>query len=311
MISIVTPAYNEEENIPALYREIRKVFDTEAIDFEWIIVDDHSTDGTFGVVKSLSEDDSRVKGVRFSKNFGSHQAIRCGLDRCAGEAVVVLAADLQDPPDLIPELINKMRGGADIVWAVRGKREGVQRKAVFAANSFYNLMRKVSKLQIPPSGADFFLLRRNVVEVVKRCRESNVNILFLISWLGFNQEQVVYTKKARLHGESGWTLRKKVRLAMDSLISFSSVPLRCMSVLGLLTSFVGFLYALYVVFNSILGTPITGWSSLMVAILLSGGILMMMSGMLGEYIWRILDESKGRPGYIIAQGTDDTERSGH
>lgn len=304
MISIITPAYNESENLPVLYERIRTVLDNDALDFEWIIIDDHSNDGTYETVAAIKAEDSRVRAFRFSKNFGSHQAIRCGLDQCQGDAAIILAADLQDPPETIPQLLSKMEEGGDIVWAVRKKRDGVQKRSVMLSNAFYRIMRKTTRLQIPPSGADFFLLRRNVIDVINQCRENNVNILFLISWVGFRQNQIFYTKESRLHGESGWTLRKKVKLAMDSMVSFSSVPLRIMSTLGVATSLVGFLYALYVVINNILGAPLTGWSSLMVAILLSSGVLMIMSGMLGEYIWRIFDQSKGRPGFIIEHQTD-------
>lgn len=309
MISVITPAYNEEANLPILYDRLCAVFDCAGIEFEWIVVDDKSADSTFAVISELSEKDGRVKGLSFSRNFGSHQAIRCGLDHSTGEAAVVLAADLQDPPETIPALIERMDVGADIVWAVRAKREGEKKRTILLANTFYNFMRRVTNLDLPPSGADFFLLRRNVIEALGNCRENNVNILFLISWLGFRQDEIFYTKKARLHGETGWTFRKRIKLAIDSMISFSSLPLRCMSLLGLITSFTGFLYALYIIVDAYMGTPITGWPSIMVTILLAGGVLMMMSGVLGEYIWRILDEAKGRPSYIVArrsrQAVDD------
>lgn len=309
MISIITPAFNEEENLPVLYESLRRTLEEAAVEFEWIIVDDYSTDNTFEVIQALGEKDARVKGYRFSRNFGSHQAIRCGLKQCSGEAAVVLAADLQDPPETIPLLLEKMQDGADIVWAVRAKREGERKRKVFAANTFYRLMRKATKLNLPPSGADFFLLRRKVIDVLDQCNEGNVNIMFLISWSGFRQEEIYYTKKARLHGETGWTFSKKLKLAMDSMVSFSSAPLRFMSTLGISTSFLGLLYALYVIIFSIFfGTSITGWSSLMVVTLISGGVLMMMAGVLGEYIWRILDEAKGRPGYIIDNKTTDSSQ---
>lgn len=304
-LTIVTPAFNEEENLPVLHEALVRILGQAEIDFEWIVVDDCSTDGTFDVIQSLAERDDRVKGVRFSRNFGSHQAIRCGLDRSAGDAVIVLAADMQDPPDVIPSLIERMNQGADIVWAVRGSREGERRRTTAAANLFYRIVRKTTDLNQPPTGADFFLLHRKVVDALGQCRENNVNILCLISWLGFQQAEVVYTKKARLYGSSGWTLRKKLNLAIDSIVSFSSVPLRCMSLLGFATAFSGLLYALFIIVSTFFGHPIQGWPSLMVVILISSGILMMMSGALGEYLWRTLDETKGRPGYVVDKKTPE------
>jgi len=304
MISIVTPAYNEAANLPVLYERICATMESLGLDWEWLVVDDHSEDATFEVVNGLAERDRRVRGLRFARNFGAHTAVTCGLHEARGDCVTGLAADLQDPPEVIPQLLEEWKSGAKVVWAARGLREGEKAATIGFSRAYYWLMRHVVGMkEMPATGADFFLLDRAVVDAFSRFNESNASILALLTWMGFRQATITYDKRARLHGRSGWSLQKKLKLVVDSVTSFSYVPIRFMSYLGFAVAFIGFLYAGIVILNYLRGAPVQGWSSLMVVVLLVGGIQMVMMGVLGEYLWRALDESRRRPRYIIEART--------
>jgi dolichol-phosphate mannosyltransferase len=303
-LSVITPAYREEKNLPVLYQRLRNVLAGIGMDWEWIIVDDHSDDGTYAVAAALAAQDEHVGALRLSRNFGSHMAVICGLDGAAGDCAVIMAADLQDPPELIPDLLEPWRAGHHIVWAVRAGREGEDRGTLAFSRLYYWLLRRVVRLPgIPATGADFFLIDRKVMEVVRALKERNASLLALIAWAGFTQTTITYQKQARLHGNSGWTLAKKIKMVIDSIASFSFLPIRAISGLGLIIAACGFFYAMAVIVNSILGRPIQGWSSLMVAVLILGGSQIVMIGVLGEYIWRTLDEIRRRPKYIIEAST--------
>ncbi|MEN8144631.1 MAG: glycosyltransferase family 2 protein [Gemmatimonadota bacterium] len=300
LLSIVSPAYREAENLPELYGRIRAVMDGLSLDWEWVILDDHSPDQTFDVVRALAARDDRVKGLRLARNSGSHIALSCALNHARGDCVVALAADLQDPPETIPELLDRWREGAHVVWAARGKKGGESVTTTGLSRVYYWLMRRVVGFkEMPSEGADFFLLDRRVLEAFSRFNEKNVSILALITWMGFRQTTITYTKQERSQGKSGWTLRKKLKLLVDSVTSFSYVPIRAMSYLGFLVALGGFAYAAVVFYNALAGSPPEGWSALMVVVLLVGGTLMLMLGVLGEYVWRALDEAKDRPRFIV------------
>ena len=306
LLSIVTPAYNESKNLPLLYERLASVLNSLEIDWEWIVVDDHSADATFVTVAELAQRDPRVRAVRFARNFGSHTAITCGLHMARGDCAAIMAADLQDPPETLPELLGAWQGGAQVVWAVRGKREGETLSTRGFARLYYWLMRRLIGIrEMPATGADFFLVDRRVLDAFRQFGEANVSILALITWMGFRQSAITYEKQARVHGESGWTLRKKLKLVVDSVTSFSYQPIRLMSYAGFVVALAGFLYAIVVVINSVRGNPVQGWSSLMVVLLVVGGMQMVMMGVLGEYIWRSLDESRRRPRYLIERDTLD------
>jgi polyisoprenyl-phosphate glycosyltransferase len=310
LLSIVTPAFNEAANLPLLYDRLRAALAALPVEWEWVIVDDHSEDATFAVVRELAARDPRVRGVRFARNCGSHAALSCGLREARGDCVAALAADLQDPPDVLPELFSRWQEGAQVVWAVRARRDGETAATLAFARLYYWLMRTVVGLRdMPATGADFFLLDRTVVGALARFDEANTSILALLMWMGFRQATVTYGKEARVHGRSGWTLEKKLKLAIDSVTSFSYLPIRFMSYLGCGVALLGFAYAGHVVVNAVAGNPVEGWSSLIVVVLLLGGIQMVMMGVLGEYLWRALDETRGRPRYLVeatvgAPGTD-------
>lgn len=304
LLSIITPAYCEEENIPLLYSCLLDVTINLGVHWEWIVIDDHSSDNTFKIIKDLSLSNPRIRGVRLSRNHGSHAAISCGLHLCQGDCAIIMAADLQDPPEIIPLLLEKWIKGFQVVWAVREKREGLRKHDYFFAQFYYCFMRKIIDIQnIHPSGADFFLIDRLVINTIKRFSERNRSIFALIAWVGFNQGFIEYEKKNRIHGKSGWNYRKKIILLIDSITSFSYLPIRFISTLGIVTAVIGFIYSLFTVINALTGNPPEGWASLMVAVLIIGGIQMMMLGILGEYLWRTLDESRQRPQYIIEETT--------
>ena len=303
-VSIVTAAYNEAANLPVLYGRLKEVFSRLDVTWEWIVVDDHSRDGTFEVLRALAVSDERVRAMRLARNSGSHIALACGLNHCGGECAIVLAADLQDPPENAPALIEKWRAGAQVVWAVRAGREGENAQTVAFARLYYWIMRKLIGLQeMPATGADFLLMDRCVVEALRQFRESNISMLALITWMGFRQDSIEYVKQARLHGASGWTLKKKLKLVVDSVTSFSYLPIRAMAYAGFLVGLLGFLYALFIVFHAWKGHPVEGWASLMVIVLLLGGFQLLFMGVLGEYIWRTLDESRNRPRFLIEDTT--------
>jgi glycosyltransferase involved in cell wall biosynthesis len=305
LLSVVTPAYNEEGNLPILYERLSNALVSIDIDWEWIVVDDHSSDRTFTAIGEIAARDPRVHAVRFARNFGSHTAITCGLYHARGDCAVIMAADLQDPPEVLSVLLEKWFAKAQVVWAVRTRREGEKTSTIGYSRLYYLLMRHVVGLkEMPPTGADFFLVDRYVLDAFRQFKESNVSIMALISWMGFRQETITYDKQARLHGNSGWTLKKKLKLLVDSVTSFTYLPIRIMSYVGFLVALAGFVYAGIVVGNSLAGHPVEGWSSLMVAILVIGGIQMLMMGVLGEYLWRALDESRSRPRYLIEATTN-------
>jgi dolichol-phosphate mannosyltransferase len=301
LLSIVVPAYNEAENLPLLHRRISALNWTAMdADFELIIADDCSSDSTPQVLESLRNGDPRVKWLRFSRNFGSHMAVTAALLHCAGDAAVVMAADLQDPPEIIPRLIDRWRQGSRVVWAVRDSREGESPGTLLAARIYYFLMRRISDFKPPPEGADFLLLDRAVIEALRQSPEKHTTVFGLVQWMGFSQASVEYTKAARAAGVSKWTFRKKIKLCIDSLVSFSYVPIRMMAALGLLTALLGFAYAAVVVVRALAGVaPVSGWSSLMCVVLVMSGVQMLLLGILGEYLWRTYDETRKRPAFII------------
>ena len=299
-LSIVTPAFNEEECLQDLYDRTCQALDPFEEEWELIIVDDHSTDNTFQIIKQIAELDHRVHGIRLARNTGSHMALLCGIQHARGECAVTLASDLQDPPELILKMMELWKNTAQVVWAVREKREGESFFDVWFARQYYSLMRNIVGIkEMPTSGADFFLIDRKVIDALCQFRETHVSILALISWMGFRQETVNYNKRVREHGVSGWTLRKKLKLVVDSIVSFSYLPIRVMSYMGIVVAIIGFISAISIVIDALDGIPVEGWASLMVVILFVGGLQMVMIGVLGEYTWRALDEARRRPQFIV------------
>jgi polyisoprenyl-phosphate glycosyltransferase len=300
-LSLVIAAFNEEQNLPALYERIARMdWRTAGVEIEIVFVDDHSRDRTPEILRELAARDLRVKWLRFSRNFGSHKAFTAGLEFASGDAAVILAADLQDPPETIPLLLEKWRAGAKVVWAVRGAREGETWFNKISARLYYMLMRRYAIADLPQTGADFLLMDRVVMDALRDSPERNTSLLALIQWMGFEQAQIIYTKEARQAGVSKWTFSKRIKLAVDSFVSFSYMPIRLMSLLGFLSAALGFLYALFLIVRRIIyEAPIEGWTSLICVVLIMSGLQLIMLGVLGEYLWRAFDESRRRPRFII------------
>ena len=304
MISVIIPSFNEHGNINNLYERLCSVSKKiHKHKMEFIFVDDCSSDGTYGALQKLAEKDERVEMIRFSRNCGSHAAASAGLQFCRGDAAVMIAADLQDPPEIIPDLISKWEKGFRIVWGVRKNREGENFITRAFSRLFYFLMNHLTDIRQAPTGADVFLVDRKVIEAFNQSPEKNTSVYMLIMWLGFSQSSIEYTKEDRHFGKSKWRFSKRLKLFFDSLVSFSYVPLRMMSLVGTIAALLGMSYGMVVFFNVLCGSPIQGWSSLMIVILLLGGFQMVMMGMLGEYLWRTYDEARRRPRYVIEKNT--------
>jgi len=301
ILSVVVAAYNEEGNLALLYDRVRALdWAGMGLSPEFVFVDDHSTDATPRILADLAGRDPAVKVLRFSRNFGSHKAFAAGLENCTGSAAVILAADLQDPPETIPRLVEKWRAGARVVWAVRAEREGVSLPAQAFSRLYYWLMRRFAEVQPPRTGADFLLMDRIVLTALDSAREKHTSILTLIQWMGFEQDQIAYTKTGRHSGRSKWTFRRKLKLAVDSFVSFSYAPVRMMSLCGILFAFTGFIYAAVVMVRALAyQVPVQGWASLMCVLLIVSGVQLVMLGVLGEYLWRAFDEVRSRPRYIV------------
>lgn len=301
LLSVITPAYNEEHNLPILFDRLRETLDAIDMKWEWIVVDDHSSDATFDYISGLSQHAPHVNVIRLARNFGSHTALACGLQNARGDCAVVLAADLQDPPELIPDFIARWRNGVQIVWGVRGMRPDDKARTVGFSKLYFFLMRSFVGLQnMPPTGSDFFLIDQRVIHAFRQFQETNVSTIGLLTWLGFRQESVSYDKEKRVHGRSGWTLEKKIKILVDSITAFTYKPIRLMSYTGFVFALFGFISAGIIIGKALLwGSPVQGYPSIMAAVLVIGGIQMLMLGVLGEYIWRALDEARRRPHYII------------
>ncbi|MBI1861516.1 MAG: glycosyltransferase family 2 protein [Deltaproteobacteria bacterium] len=299
-LSIITPAYNEALNLPVFYQRVSEALRDNGVHWEWIIVDDHSRDETPNVIGRLSESDPRVRGYRLSRNFGAHKAVRCGLDMARGDGIVIMASDLQDPPEAIPRLLNEWQKGAQVVWAARQSRVGETHTTVWLSRIFHFIIKKASGIsEMPAQGADFYLIDHMVREGLKQFSESSVNIGALTMWLGYRQTTILFEQQERLNGKSGWTLRKKLTLAIDTFVSFSHVPIRVVSCIGFATSALGLAWASFILWNALHGTAVPGWASIMIVVLVLGGVTLLALGVLGEYLWRTLQESRKRPNYVI------------
>jgi glycosyltransferase involved in cell wall biosynthesis len=301
LIAIIVPVFNERDNLRLFYDAATDVM-RPMVDFDWefVFIDDGSRDGSFDVLSSLRSHDDRVSAVRFPRNFGSHVAIAAGLDYCRADAAIVMAADLQDPPALIREFVDRWRAGYDVVWGARtGRDDGALRSQAMAM--FYRLVRRFAIPTYPSGGTgSFCLISRPVIDAFRQCNERNRLTFGLIAWSGFRDTSVPYHRPRRLIGSSSWTVRRMLKAAIDTFISFSSLPIRTISILGLLVSGLSFVFGVYVFINQIFfGTRVQGWTSVMLAVLMLGGVQLLMIGVLGEYLQRILEEARSRPLYIV------------
>lgn len=299
-ISIVIPVYNEEKNIQELYKRLSTVMNEVTHNYEIIFCNDGSIDTTQDQLKLLAETDKKVKVITFSRNFGQQAAITAGLDIATGEKIITMDADLQDPPELIPEFISKADAGYDVVYGVSEKRnDPYLRKALF--HCYYFTMDKFCGQKFPRNVGIFALMKRPVVDTLLQVSERNRFVPALRSWVGYNQTGIPYSKPPRFAGKETQSLSKLFRMGTDALFSFSYVPLRITTILGLVVSFIAFLAILNVLYQKLFaGTAILGWSSPLVSTLFIGGVELIMLGIIGEYLGRIYDEVKRRPHYVIS-----------
>jgi dolichol-phosphate mannosyltransferase len=301
-ISIIAPALNEEASIGEFYKRIRTVLESAGFDFEIIFIDDGSADGTLRKLKDIHGRDARVKIISFSRNFGHPLAISAGLENAGGDAAVIIDADLQDPPEALPEFFQKWREGYKVVYGIRTKRKEWFGKRL-AYWCFYRLLKKLAALNLPLDAGDFCLMDREVIEVIKSLPERNRFMRGLRSWAGFKQTGVVYERAVRFAGVSKYSLTKLCKLALDGILAFSYIPLRLASFIGFIIAGFAFLAILLVLYlrlaYGIIGVP--GFSSTLIAILFLGGIQLIAIGIVGEYIARIYEEVKHRPLYIVKE----------
>jgi polyisoprenyl-phosphate glycosyltransferase len=300
LYSIVIPVYNEAEVLPSLYDRLTRVMEGLVEPYEIIFVNDGSQDDSTPLLRDFQARDGRVKFLNFSRNFGHQIAITAGLDYSSGQAAVVMDADLQDPPEVIPRLIEQWRKGYDVVFAVRAKRQGEGLFKRATAAIFYRLFRRMTATEIPLDAGDFRLMSRRAVDTLQSIRERNRFIRGLAGWIGFRQTSVTFVRDVRQAGETKYPLKKMLRFALNGLLSFSLVPLQLASYLGFLISSIGFFYIAYAIgLKLFTDRVVLGWTSVMVAVLFLGGVQLISLGIIGEYIGRIYEEVKQRPLYIV------------
>ncbi len=305
-VSLVVPVYNEEDNIKGFYdATIAAASKLKEYEIDIIFIDDCSRDMTPNVLEDLRGTDRRVGILRLSRNCGTHAAVSAGLNHCTADAAIILAADLQEPPQIIvPKMVQEWKAGASVVWGVRKAREGEGIMTILFSRLFYKMINCLTVTSLPESGVGAILVDRCVIDAYNQIDEKNPSVAMLIAWLGFSQKSISYISEPRRHGKPKWTFTKKIKLALDSIISFSYTPIRFMSLMGMVCTVIGMVYASHILFNRLVhNVTVEGWASLMMAVLLIGGIQMMMLGVLGEYVWRTYDESRGRPRYVIEKNT--------
>jgi glycosyltransferase involved in cell wall biosynthesis len=304
-ITIIAPIYNELKNIPELYRRIKDVLDSIQESWELIMVDDGSTDGSTDLIREYHQQDSRVIPIIFARNFGHQIAVTAGLDYARGNAVIIIDSDLQDPPEVVLDMLDKWREGYEVVYAVRTEREGETWFKEFTASLFYRLIYKITDVDIPLDTGDFRLLDRKVVNVMRQMRERHRFLRGMSVWVGFKQAGVEYKRAARLAGETKYPLKKMVKFATDAITSFSYFPLQLAMYIGFISAGISILVIPIVIIMRLAGSQaFFGQASTLIAVLFLGGVQLISLGILGEYIGRLYDEAKGRPLYIVSEAPD-------
>jgi dolichol-phosphate mannosyltransferase len=301
--SLIIPIYNEEETIPELYRRVSAVMDSLDDSVELILINDGSRDRSLNLMRELQERDARVCYISFARNFGHQAAVTAGLNFARGQVIVVLDADLQDPPELIPKMIESWQAGYHVVYAQRTKRKKESWFKRLTAYVFYRLLRRLADVDIPADTGDFCLMDRQVVDLLNSMPERNRYIRGLRAWIGFRQTAVKFERDPRFAGEVKYTFKKSLALAINSLVSFSKIPLRLSTYLGLFSALIALLMALLVLYWRLQqpDSPVTGLATILIAVFFLGSVQLISIGILGEYIGRIYEEVKGRPAYTIAE----------
>lgn len=299
-LSVVVPAFNEADVLPEFHRRLGKVLDSQEYITEIIYINDGSTDDTLTIIDRLATQDPRVALVDMSRNFGKEIALTAGLDHANGDAAIIIDADLQDPPELIPELVRVWQEGYDVVYAQRTERAGETWLKKFTAAQFYKLMQLIGRVPVPPDTGDFRLLSRRAINAVRQLREQNRFMKGLFAWIGYPQKSVPYKRQSRHAGSTKWSYWKLWNFALDGITSFTTIPLRFATYIGTLTALVAFVYGLVIILRTLYyGIDVPGYASLMVVILFIGGVQLTALGIIGEYLGRTFDEVKDRPLYFV------------
>ena len=299
-LSVIVPVFNEEGNIHHLFNRLKSVIDRLNVDIEYIFVNDGSNDSSMKLIKELAAQNTSVRYIDFSRNFGHQVAVTAGLDYCFGKAIVIIDADLQDPPELIAELYAKWKEGFEVVYAKRKTRDGENFLKKFTAKMFYRAMKRITSISIPVDTGDFRLIDRKIVNVLKEMPEQQKFLRGQISWIGFRQTFVEYDRDSRYAGKTGYTYKKMIRFALDGITSFSNFPLKFATMAGFTVSAISFFIILYALYERfITKNYVPGWASLMLSILFLGGIQLISIGIIGEYISRLSANIRKRPLYIV------------
>ncbi len=307
--SVIVPAFNEQPVIEETYKRLKKVMDGIGEPYELIFVNDGSSDRTGEILERIHHTDPHLKAIHFSRNFGHEAATTAGLDHASGQCIIIIDADLQDPPEIIPEMIEKWKQGYEIVYGKRKQRKGESTLKKTTSALFYRFLQRMTEIDIPADVGDFRLIDRKVCNALKHMREKNRYMRGIISWVGFRQTAIEFVREERWAGETKYNLKKLLRLAWDAITAFSYKPLKIATYLGFALSGISFIYLLVVICEKLFTQKtVPGWASIMVINLFFNGIVLIMLGLLGEYIGRIFEETKNRPLYIIhkAQGFEST-----
>lgn len=306
-ISIVVPVYFNSDTLELLYADMQEKILGEIGDYEIVFVDDGSGDNSWEIMNRIREGDKNVQCVKLSRNFGEHAAILAGLSVCTGDCAVTKQADLQEDSSIILEMYESWKKGNKVVLAVRAARDENPVKKFFA-NMYYAIVRKFIDKNMPAGGCDCYLLDRKVIQVLQMLDERNSSLTLQVLWVGFQSDKIYFHRKDREVGKSRWTLAKKVKLVVDSMMSFSYFPIRLMTTTGIVFAILAAVLAVNVIVEKVtVGTPIAGWASLMCVVLLSAGLILLMLGILGEYVWRALDAARNRPPFIIDEVKKEDE----
>ncbi len=308
--SVIIPIYNEEENIQLLYDRLQEVMTGLQSETEYIFINDGSADASIQLIKGLSAQNKHVKYIDFSRNFGHQIAVSAGLDKCAGNRVVIIDADLQDPPELILEMAKKMDEGYEVVYAQRRSRKGESFFKKITASGFYKILRSITSIDIPLNTGDFRMMDKRIVEVLREMPEKNKFLRGQISWIGFRQTFVEFDRAERNAGETGYPLKKMLRFAIDGITAFSDAPLKFVFSMGIVVFILTFFLILYTLISWLFfENTVQGWSSIMISVLFIGGVQMIGIGIIGEYISRIGNNVKERPLYIIRESNIEEENN--
>jgi dolichol-phosphate mannosyltransferase len=300
-LSIIIPVYYNEDTIMDCYLDLKNTVLDGLPDYELILVDDGSGDNSWQVMNEIAKLDGKIKLLKLSRNFGSHAAIYAGISVCSGDCATIKSADSQEPPDVIYKMYESWKQGNKVVLAARSDRkEGLSTKLF--ADLYYYLVRRIVNKKMPKGGFDCYLIDRKVIEVLKLMDEKNSAVTLQILWSGFKTSKVYYVRESRKFGRSRWTLTKKIKLVVDSIVGFSFVPIRLMTSFGVLFFIISILWAIALIISRLLNqVPVEGWTTLMVVVLFSSGIIMLSLGILGEYIWRTFDAARNRPVFVVEE----------